>query len=199
MKTKTKILLALSAIAGASAAGLYLHYLPPVLRKKPKEEEYPFALLLGCPCHKDGTMSHSQVERCKLAMEAYAQGRYKILVIAGGATKNQYVESEEMADFIHRFMNEIPILCETRSHNTWENFEFASKIIKDRPCLILCSNLHKRRAANIANHFLSDYAFMTYKDKRWKHVVRELISRFTYVKIEAKKDLFHDLSQLNKK
>ena len=79
------------------AACIYRSYFPPLPKRK---DHYPYALLLGCPSHDDGSYATSQVKRCDLAIKAYKNGFYDTLIITGGAVKNQYVESEQMAKYI---------------------------------------------------------------------------------------------------
>ncbi|WP_301094769.1 YdcF family protein [Faecalibaculum rodentium] len=165
----------------ALAAGLYLWLLPPV--KKPRKQ-YPFAILLGCPCRKDGSMSRSQVERCRLAMAAWSS--YRTLVITGGAVKNKWPEAQTMAAYI-RTRCPIPVVIEDKSRTTWENLKNTWEIIGDVPVLLLTSSLHAPRAQAMARHFFSDVAVQTYRENRLKHVVRELVSRKIYMVMELKK------------
>lgn len=165
----------------ALAAGLYLWLLPPV--KKPRKQ-YPFAILLGCPCRKDGSMSRSQVERCRLAMAAWSS--YRTLVITGGAVKNKWPEAQTMAAYI-RTQCPIPVVIEDKSRTTWENLKNTREIIGDVPVLLLTSSLHAPRAQAMARHFFSDVAVQTYRENRLKHVVRELVSRKIYMVMELKK------------
>jgi len=165
----------------ALAAGLYLWLLPPV--KKPRKQ-YPFAILLGCPCRKDGSMSRSQVERCRLAMAAWSS--YRTLVITGGAVKNKWPEAQTMAAYI-RTRCPIPVVIEDKSRTTWENLKNTREIIGDVPVLLLTSSLHAPRAQAMARHFFSDVAVQTYRENRLTHVVRELVSRKIYMVMELKK------------
>jgi len=165
----------------ALAAGLYLWLLPPV--KKPRKQ-YPFAILLGCPCRKDGSMSRSQVERCRLAMAAWSS--YRTLVITGGAVKNKWPEAQTMAAYI-RTRCPIQVVIEDKSRTTWENLKNTREIIGDVPVLLLTSSLHAPRAQAMARHFFSDVAVQTYRENRLKHVVRELVSRKIYMVMELKK------------
>lgn len=165
----------------ALAVGLYLWLLPPV--KKPRKQ-YPFAILLGCPCRKDGSMSRSQVERCRLAMAAWSS--YRTLVITGGAVKNKWPEAQTMAAYI-RTRCPIPVVIEDKSRTTWENLKNTREIIGDVPVLLLTSSLHAPRAQAMARHFFSDVAVQTYRENRLKHVLRELVSRKIYMVMELKK------------
>lgn len=162
---------------------IYEHYLPPVPKTKEKVE---YAILLGCPNHNDGTMATSQIKRCNLAIEAYEKQMYQTLVISGGAVKNQYTESKEMERYIKE-KKDIPILCETKARNTFENFKYVKEMIQDQPVLILSSSLHTRRSCAIAKQFFSRYYAYSYPDYKPKHILREIVSRFIYIKIEIQK------------
>ncbi|WP_294731488.1 YdcF family protein [uncultured Faecalibaculum sp.] len=177
LRSFLKWLLALGAIG----AGFYYWMLPPV--KKPRKQ-YPFAILLGCPCRQDGSMSRSQVERCKLAMAAWSS--YRTLVITGGAVKNQWPEARTMAAYIESRCP-IPVVIEDQSRTTWENLKNTRQIIGDVPVLLLTSSLHAPRAQAMARHFFSDVAVQTYRENRVKHVLREWVSRRIYMAMELRK------------
>lgn len=163
---------------------VYLHYFPSI----PKgEKTFTYALLLGCPCHDDGTLCTSAKKRCELAISQYHQHRYRVLIITGGAVKNQYIESESMKDYLLK-KETIPIITETKSQNTWENFLFSKAIIKNNSVLILTSSTHARRACAIARHFFNDYSAAWYPEHRIKHILREIVSRILYIKIEIQKN-----------
>ena len=91
---------------------IYEHYFPPIPKQK---GVYPYALLLGCPCHDDGRLCTSAKKRCQRAIEAYQNHEFETLVITGGAVKNQYTESLAMKDCILK-QCQMPILCETRKY-----------------------------------------------------------------------------------
>lgn len=169
--------------AAAAVAILYTWMLPPA--RKPKKQ-YPFAILLGCPCRRDGSMSTSQVLRCRLAMAAWSS--YKTLVITGGAVKNQWPEAVTMASYIEERCP-IPVMVEDKSRTTWENLENVRQIIGDVPVLLLTSSLHAPRAQAMARHFFSDVAVLTYREVRLKHILREMGSRHVYLTTELKKKI----------
>ncbi len=165
------------------AAYIYRSYFPPLPKRK---KHYPYALLLGCPSHDDGSYATSQIKRCDLAIQAYKNGFYDTLIITGGAVKNQYVESEQMAKYILN-KETIPLCCEKASRNTWENFQNAKEMIQDQPVLILSSGTHIRRACAIARQFFKDYGASWYPDHKPRHIFREIVSRCIYISIERKK------------
>ncbi len=162
---------------------IYIHYFPRIPSYKPT---YDYALLLGCPTHADGSLCRSQIKRCNLAIEEYKKGAYTTLVICGGAVKNQYVESEAMASYIQERIP-IPLHCETKSRNTFENFSNAKDIIQDQSVLVLTSSCHARRSCAIAKQFFKHYSAAWYPDYKPKHIIRECISRIIYISIEIKK------------
>lgn len=164
---------------------IYRHYFPPIPKRK---DHYDVALCLGCPSFDDGRMRSSQIKRCDLAIEAYRNHLYDTLVIAGGAAKNQYVESLEMKKYIDAKID-IPIQCETRSTNTFDNFAFSKELIQDRSVLILTSGTHARRACTIAKQFFTDYSALWYPEHRFRHIFREFISRWIYILIELRKKI----------
>lgn len=163
--------------------GIYHHFLPPVFRNKKRTYEY--AILLGCPSHNDGSYANSQIKRCELAIKDFYKGRYQQLVITGGAVKNQYVESIEMKKYIDERV-EIPILCETQSRNTIENFMYTKELIGDHSVLILTSCTHARRACAIAREYFSDYSVDYYYYARLRHIKWEIGARYLFIRNKLK-------------
>lgn len=164
---------------------VYTIYFPPV--PKPKKQ-YDYAIVLGCPCHSDGSLCSSQIKRCNLAIECFKKGYYKTLVISGGANRNPYVEAIEMNKYIQDRI-QIPTLLETKSINTFENMEFTYNMVKDTSVLIITSQTHIRRACVIAKNYFSDYAGIYYPEHRLKHVLREFFARWIHIFTDIKKRL----------
>lgn len=164
---------------------LYTHYFPAIPKRK---DHYDVGLLLGCPSFDDGTMRSSQIKRCDLAIQCYRDHLFDSLVISGGAAKNQYTESLEMKQYIDEKLD-MPIQCETRSTNTFDNFRFSKEIIGDRSVLVLTSGTHARRACAIAKQFFQDYSACWYPEHRFRHIFREFVSRWVYIIIEIRKKL----------
>ncbi len=213
MKKKTKWIAGIAALLAAAAAGagwvLYHAFLPPVRKEKGyfapekgicksaadqdsarecQNHPWPYALLLGCPNRNDGSYSSSQIRRCELAIEAFEKGLYDRLIISGAAVKNQYVEAEQMAKYIRKHSDlPIDIILETGAKSTWENLKNTRLMIGDQPVLILTSSLHARRAAAMASHSFSRFSVMGYPDYRPKHILREMISRLIYIRLEIRK------------
>ena len=164
--------------------GIHDAFIPRIPKRQ--KEVYPYAILLGCPCHDDGSLSTSQIERCELAIRN--KDLYSTLIITGGAVKNQYYEAIEMKKYIEQ-KADIPILTETKARNTFANFTNVKAMTGDVPVLILTSSLHARRSCAIAKQFYTNYSACTYPHNKPKHIVREMASRFIYIKIEIQKKL----------
>lgn len=187
LQQSAKMITMIAAAAGIGAllGSVYRQLLPPAPKKI--HEQTRMALLLGCPCHDDGTPSRSMLKRCDLALRCWREGKYDTLLISGGAVKNQWTESRAMEKIIHQAEPDLPILTETRAQNTWQNFEFAKEMIGDVPLLVLTSSLHAPRAAAMAKQFFSEVCFAVYPDRKPKHILREIGSRIVYLKMEAAK------------
>ena len=166
-------------------ACIYIYFFPFIPKIK---KHYTYALLLGCPAHDDGTMSSSQIKRCNLAIQMYEQNLYDTLIISGSNVKNEYVEAQVMHDYIQNKVN-IPIVLETNARNTFENFKYSKEIIQNEDVIILTSQTHAKRACAIAKQFFSDYGCAWFKDLKPKHIIREIVSRILYIKIEILKKL----------
>ena len=164
---------------------IYNHYFPPIPHRK---AHYTYALLLGCPSHDDGSMSTSQIKRCNLAIDAYKQGLYDTLIISGSHVKNQYTEAIVMNQYIQKQFS-IPVYLETQAKNTYDNFSFSKAYIQNKDVLILTSKTHAKRACAIARQFYTNYSCFCYKDFKLKHIFREMMSRFIYIKIEIQKKI----------
>lgn len=163
----------------------YIYFFPCIPKRK---KHYTYALLLGCPAHDDGTMSSSQIKRCNLAIDMYKKGLYGTLIISGSNVKNEYVEAEVMNTYIRKRL-EIPTILETHARNTFENFKLSKEYIQEQDVLILTSQTHAKRACAIAKQFFSDYSCAGFKDLKLKHILREIISRIIYIKIEIQKKI----------
>lgn len=164
---------------------IYISFFPCIPKRK---KHYTYALLLGCPAHDDGTMSSSQIKRCNLAIDMYKKGLYDTLIISGSNVKNEYVEAEVMNTYIRKRVK-IPTILETHAKNTFENFKLSKEYIQEQDVLILTSQTHAKRACAIAKQFFSDYGCAWFKDLKMKHILREIISRIIYIKIEIQKKI----------
>ena len=72
---------------------------------------------------------------------------------------------------------------------TFENFKLSKEYIQEQDVLILTSQTHAKRACAIAKQFFSDYGCSWFKDLKMKHILREIISRIIYIKIEIQKKI----------
>lgn len=151
-----------------------------------KLDHYDYGLLLGCPCLDDGSLSSSQISRCKLAISAYQKGRYSTLIISGGAVQNEYTESIAMKKYVVSINPSIPIKLETNSKNTYQNFVNVYDMIDDASVLVLSSDLHLKRALAFAHKFFTTYDGMGYKDRKIKNIFLEIRSRIIFVIYEFK-------------
>jgi hypothetical protein len=173
MKRMIAVLLAIAAV-----------YRLMIPRPKKERNRAAWGILLGCPCHDDGSMSTSGLKRCQLALDNH--DKFERLAITGGAVKNAYAEAEVMNDWLEAH-GLCGALLETKAANTWENFANVKAEIGDVPVCILTSSLHAPRAAAMAKHFFKDVTVCTYPEGRCKHVVREWISRLIYIRMEWRK------------
>lgn len=171
----------------AAAVLLYRHYLPPV--RKPGRSHYPYALLLGCASHQNGSPSSSQRIRVEKAVECWRDGLFDTLIISGAAVANKYVEAQEMARMVHQLEPDLPVHEEAQARNTWQNFENTKAITGDQPLLIITGSTHACRASAMARSFFSEYGVACGSDRKLKRLRKELGSRFVYVTLELKKDL----------
>lgn len=160
----------------------YIYFFPPIPKRK---KVYDYAVVLGCPNKKDGSLCTSQKKRCEKAIEAYKNGYYKTLCITGGCTRYGFVESEEMNNYIQEKIT-IPYVLETKSQTTFENFEYTKEIIGDASILVITSQTHIRRACAIARQYFSDYSGIYYPEHRMKHIVREIGARYLHIKNQIK-------------
>ena len=118
----------------------------------------------------------------------YEQNLYDTLIISGSNVKNEYIEAQVMHDYIQNKVN-IPTILETKARNTFENFKFSKEIIQNQDVLILTSQTHAKRACAIGKQFFLDYGCAWFKDRKPKHILREIVSRILYIKIEILKKL----------
>lgn len=164
---------------------IYTYFFPPIPKRK---KGYDYAVVLGCPNKKDGSLCTSQKKRCELAIEAYKKGYYQTLCITGGCTRYGFVESKEMNDYIQKQI-QIPYILETKSQTTIENFKYTKELLGDSSILIISSQTHIKRACAIAREYFNDYSGIYYPEHRAKHVIREIGARYLYIKEKIKAGL----------
>lgn len=181
--------------AGLAGLAIYEHYLPRARQSRCVVEKYPFGLLLGCACRKDGSYSNEQRLRAQLAVELYQENAYQTLIISGGSVRNDHNEAEAIATLVQEMDPSIPIILEKHARNTWENFQNVKDMTGDVPMLVITGALHARRAGAIAHSFYSCYQVASIPDFTWKKAAREAVSRMKYIRIEMGKDLDKDLKK----
>ena len=76
---------------------LFIFFPKPPARK---EQTYDLALVLGCPCKEDGSLSRMQKRRSDHALRLYRQHAYRLLIISGSCVKNEYNEAEHMMAYV---------------------------------------------------------------------------------------------------
>lgn len=135
--------------------------------KPPKQthRHYDAALVLGCPCQKDGTLSRLQKRRMDHALALHEAGAYTLLCVSGGSVKNEYGEAMHMLAYALQ-QRDIPHIVETKARNTYENFVYASALLKERgvhSLIVITSPFHARRANYFAKRYFSDYCVSTYR------------------------------------
>lgn len=153
---------------------MLLHYFP----SPPKKEEkcYDMALVLGCPCQDDGTLSWMQKRRIDHAIKLYKQGAYHLLIISGGTVKNNFNEAKAMQAYARSHIL-VPCEIETKAANTYENFLLSRSLWKKHHChsaIIITSPFHARRANYFAKRYFHDYCISCYSQHdRWRHWPQE--------------------------
>lgn len=151
--------------------GILLYFFP----KPPKRQKkgYDFALVLGCPCKEDGSLSRMQQRRMKHALTLYQQQAYRLLIVSGSSVKNEHNEAAAMLSYALQ-QQEIPHEAETKARNTFENFVYAKPLWEQHHCqtaIIITSPFHARRANYFAKRYFSDYCVSVYSEhdklKHW--------------------------------
>ncbi len=105
---------------------------------------------LGCPAHRDGTVSPLLRARVEKAVELYRKNYAPYLLFTGSAVYNHVVEAEAMKKLaIELGVPETAIHVETLARNTRQNAQFCAKILSEkrwRSAVIVTSPYHLRRA-----------------------------------------------------
>ncbi len=155
------IITSLVSILVAGAIVL-LHFFPRAPRQQ--HAHYDFALVLGCPCLPDGSLSRMQRRRMDHALWLYEQNACSLLIVSGGSVKNEHGEAAAMLAYARR-QHAIHAEAETRATNTYENFVYARALWEKHHChsaIIVTSPFHARRANYFAKRYFSDYCISTY-------------------------------------
>lgn len=146
-------------------AGILLHFFPKPPR--PKHDHYDFALVLGCPCQEDGSLTLMQKRRMDHALHLYEQKTYSLLIVSGGSVKNAHNEATTMLAYAQAHAD-IASEAETKATNTYENFVRSRPLWQRHHCrsaIIITSPFHARRANYFARRYFSDYGISTYPQR----------------------------------
>lgn len=126
-----KTVLGISAAALVSPAVIYM---PFVIRDalKKHDDDCEYLMILGSVILGEDTPSSQLIERMEKAAQYLNSHRYSKAVCCGGCFRKEQKVSE--AEIIKRYLmnngiSEERILLEDKSKTTYENFEFALKII----------------------------------------------------------------------
>ena len=142
---------------------IYLYYHFPDPPKIDYTRSYDTALVLGCPCHQDGSLSSFQKERMDCAIRLYQLHIVKTILISGSNVQNKYYEAETMAAYARQ--QQIPkdaIIIEKQARNTYENLKYAKMIYDEKnmhSIVVITSLFHVRRAYFFVRKFF-DGAYM---------------------------------------
>lgn len=163
---------------GGACAWIRHRFFPKPPKRNPSVY-YDAALVLGCPCQDDGTLSRMQKRRMAHALHLYEQGCYKQLIISGGSVRNAYNEATRMASYIPA-ASSIPCFLETQAASTFQNFALSQAIWKKQHCqsmIVITSPFHARRANYFAKRYFRVYCVSTYPEKdRLRHTFIEWFS-----------------------
>ena len=153
-------------------AGILLYFFPkPPVRITGRR--YDAAIVLGCPCQNDGSLSPMQQRRMNKAIDLYKQQAYHLLIVSGGCVINQYGEAAQMCAYAQQ-QTDVPFIVEDQARNTYENFVYSADICRQKKCesiIIVTSPFHMRRANYFAKRYFHDYCICTYREhdraKNW--------------------------------
>ena len=113
-------------------AGILLYFFPkPPVRITGRR--YDAAIVLGCPCQNDGSLSPMQQRRMNKAIDLYKQQAYHLLIVSGGCVKNQYGEAAQMCAYAQQ-QTDVPFIVEDQARNTYENFVYSADICRQKKC-----------------------------------------------------------------
>ena len=116
-----------------------------------KNKKSDCIIILGYPANINGTPSPILSERIKQGIELYKNGVAEKIICSGGATKNEHIEADVMAnELIKHDIPESNIIPEKDSRSTWENLKFSKKIMQDnsfKTAVIVSQTGHIRRSS----------------------------------------------------
>lgn len=105
-------------------------------------------LVLGSPANADGTATEEQRLRVQAGMDAATRNRCDLVVVSGGAVRNQHREAEVMAALAQRGGTEphLTVVSETTARNTWENIGRSLPLLEGYGRILIASDaLHAQR------------------------------------------------------
>ena len=171
----------------AIAIGVLLYFFPRAPKRKP--QQYDCAIVLGCPCKEDGTLSRMQKRRMQHALDLYEQNAYRVLIVSGSCVRNSYNEATAMLAFALQHQA-IPHEAETKARNTYENFVYSKPLWEHHHCqsaIIITSPFHARRANYFAKRYFREYCVSVYQERdKWKHWPQEWFCMYKCLWFEAK-------------
>lgn len=187
-----KIFKILSIVVGV-IAGFFIVtasiYMPFVIKdaKTPYNDDCDYLMILGNQVVGEDTPSPLMLDRVRRAAEYAKENKSCMIVVCGGITTDEQIISEAalMAKLLSEDgINPDRIILEDKSTTTFENFEFARKVIeehsekdiKDINVAFLSSDYHIHRASVIAEHFGFDdigRVSAVSEDGLFKSLVRE--------------------------
>lgn len=134
-------------------------------------------VLLGCPALLSGQPAPEQRSRVDEAVKEFGAGRASHMIISGGTSENQFVESQVMGALAEQ--QGVPpaaIILETKSQDTLQNIYFSHQIMQQKgwtSAEIVSSPSHLPRTGLILEH----YSF------RWKEHAAHWPPEFSFRRI----------------
>lgn len=141
-------------------------YMPFVVKdaKTVYNDDCDYLMILGNQVVGKDTPSSLMLDRVGRAAEYVKENNDCLIVVCGGITTDEQIISEAalMAKLLSKYgISPERIILEDKSTTTFENFEFAKKVIeedsgkdiKDVNVAFLSSDYHIHRASVIAEHF----------------------------------------------
>ena len=117
---------------------------------------YDALLVLGYPANPDGTPSPEQRARVMEAVRDYEAGVAPVIILSGGAARNQFVEAEVMAKLAEAAgVPARALVEEPRAKNTIQNIEYSTQILRAHgwdSVEAITTPAHERRASLILMH-----------------------------------------------
>lgn len=130
-------------------------------------------LVLGARSLPDGLPGPSLQARCLRAVELWRQQWAPAILFTGGRGASGTVEGVVGMDFARaRGVPQSSLYFEGASHTTWENFLYASQVMRQhgwRSCLVVTDPFHEARALSMARRFgLEAHPAPTFEGPAWR-------------------------------